>query len=371
MDALAGDVPHLQQTGEAVGHVLGIAEGDDPVIPPQLHQAYHGVHLPVPFHLQAVLEDVRLVLLVGAHRDLYRVPLVHPGDIHHFPGNGGGEHAQVLPFGHQVQDAGHIPDKAHVQHAVGLVQHHRLHLVQPDGAPLHMVHQAPWGGHHNLGGLFQLEDLFVDGLPAVETHGAHPLLERAQVPQLVPDLDGQLPGGGQHQAGDLGPLGIGVLDHRDAEGKGLARSGGGLRDHVLPLHEVGDGPRLDRGCLDIALFVDGPHQLRGQVQVRVPDLVVDDLAVDFHISVHPFPHVWSDPRPPLTARGAPRTRHALSPARPQISWGGLPSPQKPAPVREFVSFYHSLPQEASEAPPLRPFPADFPHFAVVLPAARC
>ena len=27
-----------------------------------------------------------------------------------------------------VQDAGHVPDKAHVQHPVRLVQHHGLHL---------------------------------------------------------------------------------------------------------------------------------------------------------------------------------------------------------------------------------------------------
>ena len=54
------------------------------------------------------------------------------------------------------------------------------------------------------GFFFSWSDLLVDGLPAVEAHGAHPLLERAQVPQLVLDLDGQLPGGGQHQAVHLG-----------------------------------------------------------------------------------------------------------------------------------------------------------------------
>ena len=67
------------------------------------------------------------------------------------PGNGGGKEAQVPPLGHQVQDAGHVPDEAHVQHPVGLVQHHRLHLVQADGAALHVVHQAAGGGHHDLG----------------------------------------------------------------------------------------------------------------------------------------------------------------------------------------------------------------------------
>ena len=44
---------------------------------------------------------------------------------------------------------------AHVQHPVSLIQHHRFHPVQADGAPLHMVHQPPGGGHNNLGLFFQ------------------------------------------------------------------------------------------------------------------------------------------------------------------------------------------------------------------------
>ena len=55
-------------------------------------------------------------------------------------------------LGHQVQDAGHVLDKAHIQHPVGLVQHHGLHLIQAHGAPLHMVHQPSRSGHHDLGG---------------------------------------------------------------------------------------------------------------------------------------------------------------------------------------------------------------------------
>ena len=62
---------------------------------------------------------------------------------------------QVLPVGHLVQNAGHVLDKAHVQHPVGLVQHHGLDLFQPDGAALHVVHEPAGGGHHDLGALFQ------------------------------------------------------------------------------------------------------------------------------------------------------------------------------------------------------------------------
>ena len=261
VDGRAGDAPHVQQTGQPVGHVLGVAEGDDPLIAPHVQQMGHHVGLFAAVHLKAVLGDVGPVLLVGLDGDLHRVPLIDPGDVQHLPGDSGGEHAQIPPLWHGVQNVGHVPDKAHIQHPVGLVQHHGLHLVQADGAPLHVVHQAARGGHHDLGGLFQLVDLPVDGLAAIQADHPHPLFKGAQVPQLVLDLDGQLPGGGQHQGLDVGVLRVDVLHHGDAEGEGLARARGGLGDDVLPVHEIGDGPGLHRGGLHIALFVDGPQQL--------------------------------------------------------------------------------------------------------------
>ena len=283
MDGLAGDAPHLQQAGQPVGHVLGVAEGDGPLVLPVGDEGRDGVQLLLPaVQINAVLGDVRLGLLHRADGDLHRVPLVHPGDVHDLPADGGGKHAQVSAVLELVQDAGHVPHEAHVQHPVCLVQHHGLHLVQPDGAALHVIHEAARGGHHDLGLLFQGVDLPVDGGPAVEADGAYPLLELAQIPQLLLDLHRQLPGGGQHQALHVGALGVDVLHHGDAEGKGLARAGGGLGNDILPLHEIGDRPRLDGGGLDIALLFNGPHDGLGQPQLRVGFGPVHLLAVDFH-----------------------------------------------------------------------------------------
>ena len=227
MDGLAGDAPHPQKAGEPVGHVLGVAEGDGPLVPGGVQDLGGDLRLLVPVHLHPVLLDVGLVLLVGPDHDLHRVPLVHPGDVHDLPGDGGGEHPQVPPVGDLFEDAGDVFDKAHVQHPVGLVQHYGFHLVQADGAALHVVHEPAGGGHHDLGVLFQLVDLPVDGLAAVEAGHPDPRQEGAQLADFVLDLEGQLPGGGQDEAGDLGAFGVGVLHHGDTEGEGLARAGGG------------------------------------------------------------------------------------------------------------------------------------------------
>lgn len=44
----------------------------------------------------------------------------------------------------------HILIKAHVQHLIGLVQHHLGHMGQIDAVVLIVVHQAARGGHHDL-----------------------------------------------------------------------------------------------------------------------------------------------------------------------------------------------------------------------------
>ena len=196
---------------------------------------------------QAVLEDIRLVDLVGPDCHLHRVALVDPGDVHDLTADGGGEKAQVLSVLHLVQKLGDIVDEAHVQHPVRLIQDGGADLVDAHRAPLEVVPQAAGGGDDDLGPLFQRVDLLADGLAAVEADHADARLELGQLPHLGSDLEGQLPGGGQNDGLDLIAVRIHVLDDGDAEGEGLAGAGGGLGRHVLPIHHGGDAPRLD-GC---------------------------------------------------------------------------------------------------------------------------
>ena len=271
MDALRVDAPHLQELGDPLRGALGVAEGHAPVEARLVQNLFNGVRLAVVGHVHAELLDVRLVLRILPDGDLRRVPLVHPGDVHDLPGDGGGEEPQVLPLVHLVQQAGHIVDEAHVQHPVRLVQHYGLGSVHPDGAALHVVAEAAGGGHHDLGVLLQGVDLPADGGAAVKAHRPHAGLEGRQVPDLVRDLDGQLPGGGQDHRLDALVLRVHVLHNGDAVGKGLAGAGGGLGDHVLPVHHGRDAARLDRGGhLDVAFF-NGAHDLRRQVQAVEPD----------------------------------------------------------------------------------------------------
>ena len=48
-----------------------------------------------------------------------------------------------------------------------------------------------------------------------------------------------------------------MFNHGNAEGKGLAGAGGGLGNHILPLHEWGDGLCLNGGGITVALLLQG------------------------------------------------------------------------------------------------------------------
>ena len=115
-----------------------------------------------------------------------------------------------------------------------------------------MVHKPSGGSHHNLGFLFQLLGLPDDARAAVEHRHPDALVEGEQLPQLIPNLDCQLPGGSQNQPLNLRQLRLNVLDHGNAEGEGLAGAGGGLGNHILPRHQGRDGLLLNGGGVAIA-----------------------------------------------------------------------------------------------------------------------
>ena len=169
-------------------------------------------------------------------------------------------------MGDLVQNAGHIVDKAHVQHPVRLVQHHGLHLTQSHGAALHVVGQAARRGHHDLGPPLQDVDLLGNGLSAVEAHQADPLMAHGDLAHFVGDLHGQLPGGGQNHRLHVLTVRVDALDDGDAEGHGLAGAGGGLGDDVLSRQHGGDAPGLNGGA-DLVSFVPyGAHGGLGQAK---------------------------------------------------------------------------------------------------------
>ena len=130
-----------------------------------------------------------------------------------------------------------------------------------------MVHQPAGGRHNDLGLSFQLLDLGADAGAAVKHRHTNALVVSKQTPKLVADLNSQLTGGRQNKALNAFILGVHMLDHRNAEGKGLTRAGRRFCDHILPLQKGRNCQLLNGGRIAVTLFLQGLQHGFAQPQV--------------------------------------------------------------------------------------------------------
>ena len=266
MEAVGLDPGAAQIVAEALAHDLGIAEDNDPLEGPGAQDPQHGFLFFQAGHGDGILVDVGLALLGGSHGDLHLVALVHPTDGHDLLGDGGGKQAQIDTVFDLVEDLGHVVEEAHVQHPVGLVQNDGLDLVQPEIFAVVVVHEPSRCRHDDMGVTGQGLDLGLHALTAVDHGDADVLVIDQQAVQFIGDLDGQLPGGSKDQRLQILRRRVDVLDHGDAESKGLACPRRRLGNHVPPLQQGRNGLLLDLGGQANAFFLQRPQDLLADTQ---------------------------------------------------------------------------------------------------------
>jgi hypothetical protein len=74
--------------------------------------------------------------------------LARPGDLRR---HGGGEQQRLARLGQKGADLLDVGDEAHVEHAVGFVDHQHLHAGHQRPPRLEMVHQAAGRGDQHVG----------------------------------------------------------------------------------------------------------------------------------------------------------------------------------------------------------------------------
>ena len=179
---------------------------------------------------------------------------------------------QRLPLDRQLgDDLPDVVDEAHVEHAVGLVEHEELDLSELQAVALHEIEQAAGRGHHDFDPLHDRADLAshrnaADRQRRCETHMA------AVGVEAIEDLSGQLAGRAEHQhAAGLGLRPDAVLQNamqdRKREGCGLAGAGLGDADDVAAGQCDGDGLGLDRGGRDVVLFFERTRDRIGKAEI--------------------------------------------------------------------------------------------------------
>ena len=152
-----------------------------------------------------------------------------------------------------------VMDEAHVEHAVGFVQHQHLDLVEAQRALVDEIDQAAGRGHEHFDAVRQRAHLPVD------RHAADGQCnrERADVApvgaEAVGDLAGQFARRREHQhaAGFFRrpqTLVLQVMEDRQRESRGFAGSGLRDADDIAALQGERDGLGLDRRGGKVFLF---------------------------------------------------------------------------------------------------------------------
>ena len=237
-----------------LAHDLCVAENDRPLKGHRPQKLQDRADLLQRRDGDGILRDVGTVFRVRLHGDLDLVALIHPRDGHDLLRDGRGEQAEIAAVPDLFNDLRHIVEKAHVEHTVRLVEDDRPDLVEPERLALIVVHEPSRRGDDDLRAFLKLLDLRLDLRAAVDHGHADVLGKRQKTAQLVSDLDGKLARRREDKPLKLLRVGVDVLDHRDAEGKGLARSGGCLCDDVLPLHQRRDRLLLDSCGISVSLL---------------------------------------------------------------------------------------------------------------------
>ena len=245
-----------QVGGDPVGAALGADEDEAPVGAADDGGGHVDlVHLVDPEEPVLHQVDRRLVRL-----DLvvHRVDQVLLHDVVDVAVEGGGEqHRLGMGVAQMAENPGDLGREPHVGHAVGLVEHDQVDLVEIDLLPLEEVDHPAGGGDDDValaaegGGLLAGGVAPVDGDDREAPHGR-------QRRQHAGHLHGELPGGDEDEGpGVAGCRRLGRLDGGDAEGQGFARAGLGLAADVAPGQCGGKGERLDRERLGDALSCEG------------------------------------------------------------------------------------------------------------------
>ena len=137
-----------------------------------------------------------------------------------------------------------------------------------DSVALDQIDHAARSGHDEVDAPLEPLDLFLDRRAAVNGEGGT-VDHLGGGRQFVAHLSGELTGRHEHESGWLLRLGLRhQLQHGQAKGKGLARTGLGLAADISAGECVGDGEGLDREGGGDPPLGQGAGDGIGQPQVR-------------------------------------------------------------------------------------------------------
>ena len=173
---------------------------------------------------------------------------------------------QVLSLLRQHREyAADVADEAHVEHAVGFVEHEVTDLREIHRALVDVVEQAAGGGDDDVDALAQRVQLRARA-HAAEDEDRALVKVTTEILEGLAHLRGELARWHEHEqtgcprATWIGLLGVEPLQQRQREGRGLAGAGLGSREQVATVVNRRNGRGLDGGGHGVPDFLHGTQE---------------------------------------------------------------------------------------------------------------
>ena len=250
---LGGDAVLGEVLRHPVGAVLGAGEDDGAAAPRvargarRAGRAWRRSSTSLDALLDA-LDGGRLRRDLDADRVACRKLCGEPGDLGR---HGGGEQRRLPARVQRRDDPAHRLDEAHVEHAVGLVEHHPAGLVEQDRAVVHQVGQPAGRGDHHVDAAGDRPDLGAARHAAEDEERRRAARRRRSCgrrPRSARRVRGSArgPAPGRSSAPGRPRERQELVQDRQREGRGLAGAGLGDAEDVAARELRRDRLRLDR-----------------------------------------------------------------------------------------------------------------------------
>ena len=238
MDGGGGNARLVEVPRHLVGAMLGAGKDQGVLHPQRLHQVGQELGLVGLIHKAHLLVNDLHRRGHRVHLYLSRVVEQRVHQLHDLGRHGGRKEEGLLLLRQELQYPTDVVDKAHVQHAVCLVQYKDLHSAQVQQSLALEVQQTSRCGHQDVHTLLQLIHLGLLPHTAKDNGGAQRQIAAIGGKGLL-DLEGQLPGGCEDQGADIPGahhhVGVEPLENGGGEGTGFTRAGLGAAQHIPPL----------------------------------------------------------------------------------------------------------------------------------------
>ena len=175
-----------------------------------------------------------------------------------------------MTFGGQFfDDLFDVANEAHIEHAIGFIEHEHLYSRQVDVALPHMIQQSARCRDNDIDTAANFRDLWSRANATVDFHAADGTILAIGVHALV-NLRREFAGRCENQCTNAARavnFPLQPLQHGQREGRGLTGTRLGARENIVAFENMGDSFALNRGGFVVALFFDSTQQFGRQAEL--------------------------------------------------------------------------------------------------------